>query len=113
LGLSILIASFAHGYAQIRRDAAPDEVFAVVICADGTTQTVLLDQNGDPVDPSHCLPELCSACLTPQLLANASQQDAAPRLVASHRVSFPAASVAATAPRPASDPRPRGPPATT
>lgn len=112
LGLAMLVASFAHGFAQARAGSMPEGVVAVVICADGAAQTILLDRNGNPVEPAHCLPELCSACLSPPLLENASQPAMAPRRVASRRMSFLDETVAVIARRPASDPRPRGPPPT-
>jgi hypothetical protein len=109
----MLVAASAHGYAQARSAALQGEVFAVVICADGAAQVMLIDRDGNPVDPQHCLPEFCSACLSPLALALAPHPVTVSRRAASHRLSYPLSPAAIAVARPASDPRPRGPPATT
>ena len=92
LMVAMVTGAFAHGYARAR-DADPVlRVLAVVLCADGGTRTILLDPEGAPVDPSRCLREMCSACLTPQFLAS----DNAPMLpdrvlVARRAANLPAA----------------------
>jgi hypothetical protein len=113
LGLSLLVAAFAHGFAQFRHGAAAEPVVEMVICAGEMTQTILIDTNGDPVKPSQCPPELCRACLAASLQGLAPHAAMLPRAPAPHRTSFFAMRRAAAVARPASDPRPRGPPVTT
>lgn len=113
LGLTMFLASLSQGSAQVQRLAMLDAVIEIVLCADGTEQTVLLDRNGDPVDPSHCTAEMCSACLGPLLTVLPRQPDAAAPLPEPGSASFAVFAQSVAVLRPASDPRPRGPPATT
>ncbi|MFP4273877.1 MAG: hypothetical protein ACLFRU_02540 [Paracoccaceae bacterium] len=110
LALALVSGALAHGFAQLRPADSPGSVFAMVICADGEAQTVLLDRDGAPLAPEDCLHELCSACLTtPPLVAEGAPAHHVP--VAAWR---PVDDLPSVAPlnglRHPSDPRPRGPP---
>ena len=110
LALALIVGAFSHGYAQARDGDRATGLIAMVICADGASQTVFLDDTGTPVPAEHCLRELCSACLThPPLVANGG--GAVPALtVAVRMAAFIAPPALLPVPRHPSDPRPRGPP---
>lgn len=110
--LAMATGVFAHGYAQVR-SADPDRAIqVVVICGGSGTLTILLDQDGNPIDPTACLQELCAACLPgPFLTTDVAVRASLPADVG-HAIAFAATIFPVSDPRHRSDPRPRGPPLT-
>ncbi|OAN73553.1 hypothetical protein A8B78_18330 [Jannaschia sp. EhC01] len=110
LVVALVVGAFAHGYARVR-DADPAlGVQAVVICADGGARTILVDQDGAPVDPASCLRELCNACLTPQFLATGDAPLLPSRILAGQSIAFLPAVAVEPILRPVFSAHPRAPP---
>lgn len=91
--LSIVFATLANGSTRLVMAGVPQGAVSVVICTNGTTQTILLDQNGKPVDPEDCQHEMCPACLTPPLAAIDNVPATQPRSLTPHRLTFVVPSV--------------------
>ncbi len=107
---ALIAGMFAHGYAQIRPTDPDASITLVVICGGDGAQTVLLDQDGDPVDPEQCLRELCSACLTTPFTVTDGSPPLPSRSPAWQPVAFFTPVAIPPTYRHSSDPRPRGPP---
>lgn len=71
LVVAMTLASLAQGYAQARGTPDVDGLLAVVLCADGETQVVYLNDDGVPVEPDRCMSDLCAACLSSVVHATA------------------------------------------
>lgn len=108
--LALISGVFAHGYAQARPGPDPASISSVVICADGAMQAILIDQNGDPVEPAQCMRELCSACLNSLNFATGAHQQGSLQPSIWHRAAFSMPSGQLQFVHPLADPRPRGPP---
>ncbi|MCC5991833.1 MAG: hypothetical protein JJT99_04845 [Rhodobacteraceae bacterium] len=61
LALTLVFAALGHGYAQAR--APVSELHELVICGETGLETILIDANGQPVDPEDCAQALCNDCL--------------------------------------------------
>lgn len=61
LTLSLSLAALGHGYAQAK--APLPDLQELVICGETGLETILIDANGQPVDPEDCAQALCSDCL--------------------------------------------------